>query len=420
MTASEGTPAGGGPPGRAAARLAWGLCAVCLLLAAGSFLVGSRNHESLETLLTSVGWNAVLGVSFPVVGALIVTHRPRNRMGWIFCAVGCSEVLVAFAWEYGVYGLVTAPGAVPGAPLASWVNLWAWAPGAGLLLTFVPLLFPDGRLPSRRWRPLAWLSALPIALVCGVVAPLTWPLRGPALLGTGGEEPTGLAASVAAPLLGLAPLLLLACGVACVAALLLRFRRARGTERQQLKWLLYATAITVAGAIVTRPGQSPQRDLLLLAATPLFAAVPVAAGIAILRHRLYDIDRLVNRTLVYGLLTVMLGLAYGGLVLGVGQLSGGVAGDPPSWAVAGATLAVAAVFQPARRRVQTAVDRRFSRRRYDTARTIEAFSARLRDQIDLQTLSAELLAVADRTMEPVSLSLWLRPPPERPRPPGRS
>jgi hypothetical protein len=407
--AKDGSPAGGRAPARGTAWLAWALAAACLLLAAGSFVTGWRNHHSLEMLLTSVGWNAVLGVSFSAVGALIVTQRPRNRMGWIFCAVGLSEGLVGFAYEYAVYVLVTDPGAAPGGDLASWVSQWAWAPGAGLLLTFVPLLFPDGRLPSPRWRPLAWLSAVPIVLVCGLGAPLLWPLRGPALLDTA-EVPPGAIPAAAELLLTLTPLLMLACGVACVAALLLRFRRALGVERQQLKWLLSATAVTVAGAIVTRPGEGEggQRDLVLLAATPLFAAIPVAAAIAILRHRLYDIDRLLNRTLVYGLVTVLLAGVYAGLVLGVSQLFGGVTRDPPSWAVAGATLAVAALFQPARRRIQTAVDRRFSRRRFDTARTIDAFSTRLRDQVDLQTLSAELLAVVEQTMQPTRASLWLR------------
>jgi hypothetical protein len=203
---------------------------------------------------------------------------------------------------------------------------------------------------------------------------------------------------------------MLGCGLACVAALLLRFRRARGAERQQLKWLLFGSAVTVAVAIATRPGvASPERNLPLLLATPLFASIPVAAGIAILRHRLYDIDRLINRTLVYGLLTALLGAVYAGVVLLPAQLFGGVGGEP-DWVVAAATLAVAAFFRPARRRIQAAVDRRFNRRRYDAARTIEAFSSRLRAEIDLDELTAELLAVVDHTMEPVVASLWLRPP----------
>ena len=246
---------------------------------------------------------------------------------------------------------------------------------------------------------------MPIVAVCLVVPPLTWSLRGPALLSD--QPPPGPGAAVAAAVLGLAPVLMLACGLACVTALLLRFRRARGVERQQLKWLLYACAITVVAAIVTRPGSGAQGDVLLLLATPLFAAIPVATGVAILRHRLYDIDRIVNRTLVYGLLTAVLGLGYAGVVLVLGPLLGR---DQSNLAVAAATLVVAALFQPARRRIQAAVDRRFNRRRYDAARIIDAFSARLRDEIDLDSLSSEPLAVVDRSIEPVSASLWLRPP----------
>jgi hypothetical protein len=196
-----------------------------------------------------------------------------------------------------------------------------------------------------------------------------------------------------------------------VVALLMRFRRSRGVERQQLKWFTFAGVVTFAGfiLIVTPSQYGLIGPIYLLVGLPLLLSMPVAAGVAILRYRLYDIDRLINRTLVYGLLTAMLGLGYAGIVLALGQLSGGVTSDPPSWAVAGATLAVAAVFQPARRRIQRAVDRRFNRRRYNAARTVEAFSRRLRDEVDLDTLSAELLTVVDQTMQPTTASLWLRP-----------
>jgi hypothetical protein len=204
--------------------------------------------------------------------------------------------------------------------------------------------------------------------------------------------------------------------VLAAASLLLRFRRARGLQRQQLKWLAYGGAVLAGYVVLDMVSLAPSGlvDALLEALT--FAALYVGVGMAVLRYRLYDIDRLINRTLVYGSLTAILGLGYAGIVLGLGQLFGGVTKDPPSWAVAAATLAVAAVFQPAPHRIQRAVDRRFNRRRYNAARTIEAFSARLRDEIDLDTLSAELLGVVRQTMEPTTASLWLRPPVNPARP----
>jgi hypothetical protein len=207
---------------------------------------------------------------------------------------------------------------------------------------------------------------------------------------------------------GLLPLLLVAAAV----SLMLRFRTARGVERQQLKWLAYAAvlllAVGVGGEYLAQRLGASSYVVSLFQVAPL-GAIPIAVAVAMLRYRLYDIDRLVNRTLVYGLLTATLGLAYAGGVLGLGQLSGGVSRQPPGWAIAGTTLAVAALFQPLRRRIQHGVDRRFNRRKYDAATTIGAFSARLRQQIDLDTLSAELLAVVNQTMEPTMVSLWLRP-----------
>jgi hypothetical protein len=395
---------------RAAAWLVWMLCVVCLTLAALGLGFGAQNYPSLNAFLTSVAPPALFAISFPVVGALIATYRPHNPLGWIFCAVGLSQALVVFATEYGVYALRTAPGTVPGGPLAIWAAQWVWAPGIGLLLTFVPLLFPTGRLPSRRWRPVAWLSALPIALIPALTAPALWPQRGAALVEASTDEPLGQGQAL---VLFAAFWLMVLCGLACLAALALRFRRSRGIERQQLKWFLFACAITVAIFIVVQPATSQQWTLGLLLVLPVVPAIPVAAGIAILRYRLYEIDRIVNRTVVYGVLTVVLGLGYASVVLVLGQLFGGVTSDPPSWAVAGGTLAVAALFQPTRRRTQAAVDRRFNRRRYDAAKAIEGFSSRLRNEVDLNTLSAELMAVADQTMEPTVLSLWLRPPMER-------
>jgi hypothetical protein len=298
----------------------------------------------------------------------------------------------------------------------SWLGNWAWAPGLGLFMTFALLLFPDGRLPSRRWRPVAWLSGASIAIICGPGGAWSWPQRGLALLESNEEGLENAPRLV--PLLVQAGLpLMLLCGLASVVALLVRFRRSRGVERQQLKWFAFAGTVTFAGlALIVIPSQYGWiGPLNLLVGLPLLLSLPVAAGVAILRYRLYDIDRLINRTLVYGLLTALLGALYAGVVLVLGQVFGGIGDNPPSWVIAGATLAVAVLVQPARRRIQQAVDRRFNRRKYDAAKTIEAFSARLRDQVDLDSLSAELLAVVDQTVQPTAASSWLRPSAQRSR-----
>jgi hypothetical protein len=200
-------------------------------------------------------------------------------------------------------------------------------------------------------------------------------------------------------------------GVVAFVSLVIRFRRSQGEERQQLKWFTYSAALVPLALL----GDALPAPLGNIVFTVPIVFLPVAAGIAILRYRLYDIDRLINRTLVYGSLTAILGLGYAGAVLVLGQVFGGVGGNPPSWAVAGATLAVAALFRPVRRRIQMVMDRRFNRRKYDAVRTVEAFSARLRDQIDLDTLTAELLTVADQTMQPTTASLWLRPAAQAPQ-----
>jgi hypothetical protein len=254
---------------------------------------------------------------------------------------------------------------------------------------------------------------VPTVLLCGPIAILYWPLRGPDLVRPGDwSQPTPGALAV---LTGIVGSLMLVCGFACVLSLVVRFRRARCVERQQLKWFMFAAAVTFTvwfgldqlGAAGAQLGLVGALLLVLVS-----AAIPTAAGVAIVRYRLYDIDRVINRTLVYAMLTALLGGVYAGAVLVLGQLFGGLGDTSPSWAIAGATLAVAALFQPARRRIQQTVDRRFNRRHHDAAKTVEAFNARLRDQIDLDTLSAELVAVADQTMEPTAVSLWLRPPTE--------
>jgi hypothetical protein len=400
---------------RAVVWLVWAISGVGVILGVLALVYGALNYQALDEVLTRVAPGALWAMSFPLVGAVIATHRPGNPLGWMFLVIGISTGLVAFGSQYASYVFRTAPGAGPGGELAVWVGEWAWAPALVLLLCFVPLLFPDGRPPSRRWRPVAWLSAVLIVVITVPRAVALWPWRGPALLDPEGVDRAMGDSGIVGFVLYL---LLLGCGLACLTALLVRFRRARGVERQQLKWLLFACAVTIAIFVIVQPNTSNEWDLGMLLALPLYPAVPVAAGVAILRYRLYEIDRIINRTLVYGLLTAVLALGYaaGSLLF---ALVAGAGAEPPSWLIAAATLAVAAVFRPVRRRIQAVVDRRFNRRRYHAVKTVEAFSARLRDEVDLDTLSAELVAVADHTMEPTRLSLWLRPPTERSGPPRR-
>ena len=392
---------------RAAAWAAWSMLAI--------FVVGCGTAVTLEVTAGGFGADAVTlylaFTGFMVVGATIVDHRPDNLIGWIFSAIGLLAATGALAMEYATFAYITQPGSLPGAIWAAWYQQQWWFPILALIFVATPLLFPTGRLPSARWRPVAALAALvTVALMLLAALQPTIQLQdqnywvdNPIGMDWTPDPETGAVAGV---LLGL----FVGCVAAAVISLVLRFRRSRGVERQQLKWVVYAGVLLLlsipAGAFL--PATIFGDALLGL----IIASVPVAAGIAILRYRLYDIDRLINRTLVYGLLTAILGGLYAALVLVLGQLFGGIGDSPPSWAVAGATLAVAALFQPARHRIQAVVDRRFNRRKYDAAKTVEAFSARLRDEIDLDTLSVELLAVADQTMQPTTASLWLRPAPQ--------
>ena len=297
--------------------------------------------------------------------------------------------------------------------LAAWYTSWWWFPTLVLVLVFTPLVFPTGRLVSTRWRPVAVAAAVGTAVIITLSALQPTleneddPVRNP--IGLAGI-PDPEEGALGAVLLGL----LVVCAAAAAISVVLRFRRSQGVERQQLKWFTFAVTLMVLFMLLS-DYLLPQSGVVDALYGFVVALVPVAAGVAVLRYRLYDIDRLINRTLVYGLLTALLGAVYAAAVLVLGQLFGGVGANPPSWAVAGATLAVAALFQPARGRTQAVVDRRFNRRKHDAAKTIQAFSTRLRDQIDLDTLSAELLAVVDQTMEPTRVSLWLR----RPRPAHR-
>jgi hypothetical protein len=356
---------------------------------------------------------------FAVVGLVLAVRRPGHAIGWLFVAMGLVAAVHSFAFEYAMRALVTAPGSLPAGSWLAWLAYWTFnltLPALALLL----LLFPDGRVPSPRWRVVPWLLGVAVA---GVTV---WSMLQPGPIDLSVVKianPAGVAAldDPAIQALGNVPgilafLTLFVGSVACAMAPFVRRRRAEPIERQQLKWLAFVAAASglagAAGFLLAGFGNNAAAVLggllLLLALVGVAVGIPVAVGLAILRYRLDDIDRVITRTLVYGLLTAVLGLGYAGVILALGQVFGGVGGNPPSWAVAGATLAMAALFQPLRQRIQHAVDRRFNRRRYDTARTIEAFSARLRDQVDLDTLTDELLAVIDQTMQPTQASVWLR------------
>jgi hypothetical protein len=378
----------------------WGLTTVSFLLR----VLNDPTTEVADAVLTRLGWGA-----YPTVGAVIVARRPGNRIGWLCCAVGLLLGPAFFAQDYAWYALVHKPGSLPGGLAMGWLGLWPWYVVLGLLL------FPSGRLASRRWRPVAWVAAAATAAIGLSAAFEPRPLEG--LGSTEVINPLGIqGAETVFEVLGTVVGALGVVMILAAASMVGRFRRARGDERQQLKWFAAAAVLSVLVWLVfIVPGvadRAPPAVGIVIAATWLLA-VPAAIGVAMLRYRLYDIDRLINRAVVYGLLTALLGAVYAGGVLAFGQLFGEIGAQPPSWVIAGATLVVAAMFQPARRRIQAAVDRRFNRRRYHAARTIEAFSARLRDEVDLDTLSAEVLAVAEQTMEPTVLSLWLRPPMER-------
>jgi zinc transporter ZupT len=393
--------------GRTGSLIAWATLVVYWGLAGAGFLLRALNDPALDMadeLAARIGWGA-----YPTVGAVIVARQPHNRIGWLCCAVGLLLGPAFFGQDYAWYALLHEPG-LPGGWAMAWLGQWPWTIAVGLLW-FLVLLFPNGQLVSPRWQPVAWALAVDLAALW------VWAAFAPRPLETIGLEhltnPLGLQQAEAAftLLIGLALPIGALLAVLAVASMVVRFRRARGVERQQLKWFTYAaTLVTLLWLVFFAAGlERLLPPLLVLITSDIWlAGIPAAIGIAVLRYRLYDIDRIINRTLVYGLLTAVLGLGYAGAVLLLGQLFGGLTNDPPSWAVAAATLAMAALFQPARHRIQATVERRFNRRKYNAAQTIEAFTARLRDEVDLDTLSAELLTVVEQTMQPTTASLWLQ------------
>lgn len=402
-------PWGEGPWTRPA-RLAWLLAGFAVLLAAIQLGVGLLNDAQYADQLLSV----LPFAGLVVVGALIAAHRPRNPIGWLFCAAGLAIVVNATAMLYARHTLVDQPGSLPAGPLLAWLGMsWSADIGWGLMALVLPLLFPTGRLLSRRWRVILWLGLVTIVTrtVFHMIVP--GPIDSEVLPGV--QNPVGVAMfrEIAGVIeLGLS-LLSIAVVVASVISLILRFRRASGEERAQLKWFAFSVLFLGLLIVLGITNDSAVHNTVFdRISTPLFAigvlALPTSAAIAILRYRLYDIDLIINRALVYSALTLTLGVFYVGAVIGLQSLFQAVTGQHSDLAIAIATLGVAALFNPWRHRVQGFIDRQFYRRRYDAAQTLAALQSHLRDEVDLDQLTADVLAVVQETIEPARVSLWLR------------
>ena len=351
-------------------------------------------------------------MAFVTVGALVVSRRPENLVGWLLLAIGFEVVLGSFVAGYAEYALLVRSGSLPGGIAAAWLAEWLLVPVFHLLALLL-LLFPDGRLPSRRWRPFVWLVV--ITALAAVFARAFSP--GPLEAFPSTPNPLGIEA-----LGGLLPVVertwevvgLILVVVVATASLFVRVRRASGVERQQVKWLLYAaTLLSVAGllTLIIEPIGTGWVGLVLI--TLGFLSVPVAIGIAILRYHLYDIDIIINRSLVYVSLTAILSGVYFGGVTATQALFRTLTGQEqlPQLVVVASTLVIAALFNPLRRRIQSFIDRRFYRRKYDARKTLEGFSTRLRDETDMEALNDELVRVVGETMQPAHVSLWLRSAP---------
>ncbi len=354
------------------------------------------------------------------MGALVATRRPENGVGWILLTAGFAMGTGFSAGGYVQFSLAEPSGRLPGTEWMAWVQQWILVLGLGQALVFLPLVFPNGRLPSRRWRPVGGLTAAALAVIGLTLGFAPGPLEeypkieNPMGLGMLGGSFWGIAN-------GAGWVLLLGSVVLSAASVVVRFRRALGVERQQLKWFAFAAALVAVGVVgvgaayafsgdpsTDTPGFLKTAQLLLFAS---LIGLPIAVGVAVLRYRLYDVDIIINRALVYGALTVTLALVYLGGVATTQAIFRALTGQEkqPQLAIVISTLVIAALFNPLRRRVQGVVDRRFYRRKYDAVKTLEAFSARLREETDLDVLGDALVGVVQGTVQPKHVSLWLRP-----------
>src|SRR5215216_3586870 len=397
---------------RTAAWLAWSLWAVTVALTALSLVLLVLNLRYPNAPIPNYSLGNALVVIDVTVGAIVASRRPENPVGWLLCLSGVAVSTSTFTSLYAIYALLARPGSLPAGEASAWIAAWILPIIIGLQISYV-LLFPTGRLPSGRWRWLAWLTGAFVlvgvvlsAFSSGAYFGALGPIRNP----LGIEGFTNVYAAI---LYTSAPLLY----VAIALAVFMRLRRAVGVERQQLKWFAYAVAIFAIATtlnVITIAIDAPR--WYEWAENAIFTAagttIPISIGIAILRYRLYDIDILINRTLVYGSLTVT--LYFGGIVV-LQRIFVVLTGQQSTLAVVASTLVIAALFTPLRRRIQGFIDRRFYRRKYDARKTLEAFSATLRDETDLEALNSELVGVVRETMQPAHVSVWLRPDPAQRR-----
>ena len=389
---------------RTASWLAWSLCAltVALVTCVVAFTVLTGTGPRDFTFLLGV-------VSSTIVGAIVASRRPSNPIGWFLLASAACFAVSEAAFRYAIYGLVIEPGSLPLSRAMAWPETWMWVPGIALIVLFLPLYFPTGHLLSSRWRPVLWLALLLCVATAGFQA--FWPGEVEGVAGV--TNPLGIEALRTVRVVEGSLLLFVGLVFLAVASLMIRFRRSRGQERQQMKWLTY-TAITMT-ALIVLTNLSRQNSALYTVMEGLtglvLAGMPVAVGIAVLRYRLYDVDVIINRTLVYGTLTAMLIVVYFGGVAATQAIFRTITGQEqqPQLAVVVSTLVIAALFNPLRRRIQSLIDRRFYRRKYDAVMTLEAFSAKLRDETNLDSLSDDLVEVVRETMQPAHVSFWLRP-----------
>jgi hypothetical protein len=388
---------------------AWTLMGLIVAEAAGAFALGSVSGLPRTGELDGPIEIAFLFfvLSSGMVGALIVSRLRRHPVGWLLLFASLAFATGGLVVSYVEVAFIVRPGSWPVSPFLVWLGDWAFNIGSGISATFVLLLFPTGRLPSPRWRLVAWLAGIGLSSLLIGVAFSPGPFEGLPI-----DNPLALEDPLLLLFEGTGLLLLFSAILSSVASLVFRYHRARGEERQQLKWVAYSVMLLALGLLGTvgwevangRAELSNEAENLVI--TLLLGLLPVSIGIAILRYRLYDIDLVINRTLVYGALSVLLGAVYVAGVVGLPQVLR--LPEDNDLVVAGSTLLVAALFSPLRRRIQAFVDRRFYRSRYDAARTVEAFSARLRDEVDLETLETDLVGVVRQTLQPAHVSLWLR------------